>query len=318
MRSPARLLIVCLLVASCGGGTVQTTTTAATATSTSAAATTTTTAAPATTTTLATTDSAVLEFRRVVQAGTQFEVDWTGPDSEGDYVTIVAAGAPERTYQNYFYTADGPTGTLTAPTTAGVHEVRYLDGATGDTVASVPITVAGRMVTLEVPVEVDAGTEFEVSWDAIPADGDFLTIVPASSPVGTYASYFYTTEGSTGPLVAPMNEGEFEVRYVSGLDGATMAATPIEVAALEITIEAPAEVAPGSQFEVSWTGPNGPGDYLTIVPAGAADTVYLDYAYTSEGSTVTLTAPEEAGDYEVRYRTDRLAGVFASVEITVD
>ncbi|HKY48539.1 MAG TPA: hypothetical protein VJQ79_11210, partial [Acidimicrobiia bacterium] len=117
---------------------------------------------------------------------------------------------------------------------------------------------------------------------------------------------------------APMTDGEFEVRFVSGLDSATMAASTISVTPLEITLEAPPEVAAGSAFEVTWSGPNGPGDYLTIVPAGAADTTYLDYSYTIDGSPITLMAPSEPGPYEIRYRTDRLSGVFATIEITVE
>ena len=318
MRSRVRLLcVLLLLVAACGGGTAETTTSADSVTTTTDEATTTS-ESPETTTTLAATGDATFEFEDEVQAGTEFELTWTGPDNEGDYITIVPAGSPEGTFASYFNTADGSPGTLSAPTTFGDHEIRYIDGASSATVASTPIVVVGRVITLELPVEVAAGTEFEVSWEAIGAPGDYVTIVPAASPDGTYESYFDITDGATGTLVAPMEGGDFEIRYVSGLDSATMAASTITVSPLDITIEVPAEVAAGSDFEVTWTGPNGPGDYLTIVPADADEAAYLDYAYTTEGSPLTLTAPEEPGDYEVRYRTDRLGGVFATVEITVE
>ena len=318
MRSPTRLLILFLLLAAaCGGGTAQTSTTAAPATTTTTASTTTT-EADETTTTAASTGDATFEFEGDVQAGTVFEVTWTGPDNEDDYITIVPEGANEGTYHDYFYTAEGATGTLIAPTTVGDHEIRYVDGATSATVASAPMVIVGRVITLELPVQVAAGTEFEVSWEAIEGPGDYITIVPTASREGTYESYFNIADGSTGTLVAPMTDGEFEIRFVSGLDAATMAASTITVTPLEITLEAPPEVAAGSDFEVAWTGPNGPGDYVTIVPAGAADGVYLDYSYTTEGSPVTLTAPAEPGAYEIRYRSDRLAGVFATIEITVE
>jgi Ca-activated chloride channel family protein len=318
MRFPVRLLcVLVLLVAACGGGTAETTTSAGTVSTTTDEATTTS-ESPETTTTLAATGDATFEFEGDVEAGTEFEVAWTGPDNEGDYITIVPAGSREGTYADYFNTADGSPGILSAPTTFGDHEIRYIDGATSATVASVPIAVAGRVITLELPVTVAAGTEFEVSWEAIGAPGDYITIVPAASPDGSYESYFDITDGPTGTLVAPMAGGDFEIRYVSGLDSATMAASTITVTPLDITIEVPDAVAAGSDFEVTWTGPNGPGDYLTIVPVDADDAAYLDYAYTTEGSPLTLTAPEEPGDYEVRYRTDRLGGVFATAEITVE
>ncbi len=317
MRSSARLLIVVVLVVSaCGGGAAETTTTTAPSVTTISAATTTT-EADETSTTLPAEGDASFDFEGDVQAGTELEVSWTGPDNEGDYITIVEAGAPEGTYENYFYTADGSPGKLIAPTTAGDYEVRYLDGATGATVGSSSLSVAGREITFEFPVEVAAGTEFDVTWTAIEAPGDYISIVPAASPEGTYESYFYTAVGPTGTLVAPMAGGDFEIRFISGLDTATMAASSIVVTPLDITIEAPQEVAAGSEFEVTWTGPDGPGDYLTIVAAGADEAAYLDYVYTTEGSPISLEAPEEPGAYEIRYRTDRLGGVFASVPITV-
>lgn len=317
MRSPRLLIVFLLFAAACGGGTAETSTTAAT-TTTATTASTTTTEGPETTTSAAATGDATFEFEGDVQAGTQFEVTWTGPDNTGDYITIVPAGAPDGTYASYFDTGGGSPGTLSASTTAGDHEIRYIDGATSATVATVPIVVIGREITLELPVEVAAGTEFEVSWEAIGAPGDYITIVPAASREGTYESYFDITDGPTGALVAPMADGEFEIRYVSGLDSVTMAASTITVTPLDITLEAPPEVAAGSDFDVTWTGPDGPGDYVTIVAAGAAETAYLDYAYTTEGSPITLTAPAEPGAYEIRYRTDRLGGVFATIEITVE
>lgn len=50
-----------------------------------------------------------------------------------------------------------------------------------------------------------------------------------------------------------------------------------------------------------WTGPNGPGDYITIVQEGAPEGAYLSYANTAGGSPVTQTVPDSAGAYETRY-----------------
>jgi len=74
----------------------------------------------------------------------------------------------------------------------------------------------------------------------------------------------------------------------------------------------------GTEFSVSWTGPNGPSDYITIVPAGSAEGAYLDYAYTAAGNPVTLGAPAEPGDYEIWYASDHVSGTFASITIVVE
>ena len=102
--------------------------------------------------------------------------------------------------------------------------------------------------------------------------------------------------------------------------GSTEARRPISVTPFEITLDAPAEVNAGADFEVTWTGPNGPGDYITIVLAGSPEGAYLDYAYTTEGSPLTITAPDTAGTYEIWYASDRVANIstFESIAIVVN
>jgi len=317
-KNIVRVVSIVVVVTACGGGGSPTTTSEsvdATTTSTigEAAATT-----AASTSTIARAEGEVtLDFPGDVQAGTEFDVTWTGPDNQGDYITIVPVGAEEGTYESYFETREGTTGTIYAPTTAGEYEVRYVDGATSVTLASSLITLAGRSITLELPVTVVAGTQFQVTWEAIDASRDYVTIVPADADEGSYASYFYTNSGATGTLVAPIEEGDYEIRYVSGLDDTTVAAFSMPVTPLEITLDAPATVAAGSEFDVGWTGPNGPSDYLTVVPLGADPGAYTDYAYTSEGPLLTLIAPDEPGEYEIRYQSDRVPGVFFSAPLTV-
>jgi Ca-activated chloride channel family protein len=68
---------------------------------------------------------------------------------------------------------------------------------------------------------------------------------------------------------------------------------------------------------VTWTGPDGPGDYVTVVPAGSPEGTYLFYAYTANGSPATLTAPETPGNYEIWYASDRVEGTFKSIPIAV-
>ena len=62
-------------------------------------------------------------------------------------------------------------------------------------------------------------------------------------------------------------------------------------------------VAAGARFPVKWTGPDNPRDFITLVKAGTPDKRYERYAYTSKGSPLELTAPDEPGDYELRYLT---------------
>jgi len=135
---------------------------------------------------------------------------------------------------------------------------------------------------------------------------------------GSFGSYAYTNTGNPVELHAPVSPGDYELRYQSDRVKGVFARRPLEVLPAEILLDAPAEVAAGTRFEVQWKGPDGDKDYLTVVPAGAKPGAYLDYKYTRDGSSLTLRAPEESGAYEVRYQSDREKNVtFASRPIRV-
>ena len=263
------------------------------------------------------TGPATLSGPATVEGGKSFEVTWTGPNALGDYVTIVPAGAEKWTDESYFDTAVGNPGKLVAPTTAGPYALWYVSGPDDSILARVAITVTPFVGALTGPDSVVAGTQFEVGWNGPNGPGDYVTIVAKGTAGWTNESYFDTANANPGPLVAPITPGDFELWYVTGRDGKTMATKPIKVTPFTITLDAPDSVAKGSTFEVVWTGPNGPRDYITIVPAGSPVGTYANYAYTAQGSPATLTAPDTAGQYEVWYASDRVAGTFAKTPIDV-
>jgi Ca-activated chloride channel homolog len=299
---------VCL-VAACGGGGEATTTNAEV----------TTTATNATTSTTArSSETVTLDVPAEAGAGTEFTVVWTGPDNEGDYVAIAPAGADEGTYTSYFLTQFGATSSLLAPTGDGEYEVRYVDGESDATVHSVTITILPFTVELTPPETVAGGSEFEVAWSGPDGPGDYVTIVPVGSAEGFFESYFYTKDENPGVLVAPVIVDTYEVRYVSG-QNKTLGAVDVSVTQFVVTLEAPDEVGTGDSFEVTWTGPDGPGDYITIAPAGSVVGTYLDYKYVNGGNPLSLTAPPDPGDYEIRYVSERVPDViFEAIPLVVE
>ena len=253
-----------------------------------------------------------------VEAGADFEVAWTGPDNAGDYIAIVPVNATEWTNtDDYFSTSSGSPGDLTAPTTPGAYELAYFDGSSEEIVARASIEVTAFSGDLLAPDEVAGGTVFSVAWNGPDGSGDYITIQEVGAGAWNGEDYFDTSTGTPGDLVAPIKAGSYEIRYVSGTGAVIQATRPITVLELVATIDAPDEVSDGDQFDVAWTGPDGPGDYITIVPVGAEPRTYLSYFGTSVGSPGTLTAPDDPGEYELWYVTATQYGIFARTPITV-
>ena len=263
------------------------------------------------------TGPATLDAPATVEGGIQFTINWTGPAAPRDYITIVAKGAVKWTNEPYFNTTTASPGKLVAPTTAGDYELWYVSGADDSISARRPIIVTPFQGALAGPDSVQAGSPFEVTWNGPNGPNDYVTIVAAGAAKWTTESYFYTRASNPGPLVAPITPGAFELWYVTGSDGKTMARRPITVTPLVITLKAPPSVAKGSEIEVEWTGPNGPSDYITIVPLGSKDGTYLNYAYTANGSPARFKAPDTAGLYEIWYASDRVKGPLAKLPIQV-
>lgn len=247
------------------------------------------------------TGDATLDAPDEVEAGAAFEVAWTGPDNAGDFVTVVAAGTTAWSNQDYFNTHNGSPGELTAPLTAGEYEVWYVSNADDSVVARRPITITPFTGGLLGPDEVAGGTEFEVAWNGPDGSGDYITIVPVGAGVADYLSYDETSDGSPAHLIAPITAGAYELRYVTGTPRTVMLTRPITVLAVVASVDGPESVKVGEEFEVAWTGPNGPGDYITIVPAGSAAGAYLSYDEASDGSPSEIEAPDDPGDYELWY-----------------
>lgn len=66
-------------------------------------------------------------------------------------------------------------------------------------------------------------------------------------------------------------------------------------------LEAPDKVAAGSSIDVTWKGPDGKGDYLSVAEPGQEDHKYINYTYTSRGNPARLLMPDRPGVFELRY-----------------
>jgi|GEM_PF-481141 len=266
--------------------------------------------------------TATLAAPAEVAAGTRFDVVWDGPADEGDYLAIVPVGTREGTFAPVSAsTRDGSPATLIAPPEPGAYEVRYVFRREHRAIARVPVAVTPATARIDAPAEVATGDAFEVVWDGPGHVGDYLTIVPADARDGAFhlTSTAQARDGSPAKLTAPPEPGDYEVRYVLSQGHRALVTVPVEVVASAARLEVPPAVPAGEAIEVAWEGPANPGDYLTIVPAGARDGAFhlTGIAQASDGSPLTLYAPPSPGDYEVRYVLTQGNRMLVGVPITV-
>jgi hypothetical protein len=250
--------------------------------------------------------------------GGEITVTVTGNKNPRDFVSIVPKGRAEGKYGDYKY-ADKPGPLkLAVPTTPGEYEIRLLGGDTPyPTLARRPFRVESTTATLEAPSQVAAGANFEVRWTGPDNAGDYVGIGDADPKGRPYVAYAYTNAGNPIPLVAPDKPGAYELRYFLGNDDKVIASRPITIGSVTASVTAPASVAAGAKFTVSWTGPNNPRDFVTIVKAGAPERDYGPYSYTEAGATLELRAPDQTGQYEVRYLTGQTYATLGSAKLSV-
>ncbi|MEM7602695.1 MAG: hypothetical protein AAF357_14930, partial [Verrucomicrobiota bacterium] len=266
-------------------------------------------------------DPATITGPATVPAGSEFEVEWNGPNNKGDYLTIVEKETRDGVNGNYAYTRNGSPLTLTAPVKPGACEIRYLVSEGGKQVLGrVDIEVVPVDATLVAPAEVVAGSNIKVEWTGPDNKGDYITIVPKGTEAGKYNSYAYTGNGDPATIRALAEEGPAEIRYVTGQKGLTLASRDITVNKAEVLVSGPEFVDAGAPLTIDWVGPGNQGDFVTIVKRDADEGVYNSYAYpkNSDDGKLTITAVEDAGDdYEVRYTEAQRKKTLASYPISV-
>jgi len=82
-----------------------------------------------------------LEVPLVVEAGTRFEVAWSGTAGEGDFITVADVRSGPKKHLDWSYTDLGSPVTLAAPFEEGKYVVRYISGASDAILAHRPIEV---------------------------------------------------------------------------------------------------------------------------------------------------------------------------------
>lgn len=163
------------------------------------------------------------------------------------------------------------------------------------------VGAAEPSATLEAPASVAAGGSFKVKWTGPGAAQDFVSIDRPDAQDHTYGAYVYPSSGNPLTLKAPDEAGRYVLRYHLAGDYRVIATKPLEVSDVTATLELAPSSPVGTSVTVKWTGPNNAGDFIAIDKRDAPDRTYGPYAYTEKGSPATIAAPDQPGEYLVRY-----------------
>lgn len=235
-------------------------------------------------------------------AGVTIKVAWTGPNRQGDFISVAAKGEGPGSYETYQYTRRGNPVEIRLPVEPGAYELRYVLGRPYRVLASADYEVTRATATLSAVETALAGETVKVEFTGPPAgSGDYVTVTKPDDPDTKYMSYAYASRGSPAELRMPLEPGSYELRYVQA-NTKVLARRAITVAAAEATVSAKSEAIAGETLDVAFTGPPaGSGDFITVTEPGAPENKYMSYAYASRGSPAQIRMPLEPGEYEIRY-----------------
>ena len=253
-------------------------------------------------------------------AGSDIEIDWVGPNYQGDYIGIGRADADDsQRWENFIYTNEGRPNDLTVPATPGDYKITYFIGQDRTVLVETAISVVDVTANLTVPTEAVVGSTISVDWTGPNYQGDYIGIGKVGASGGQqWENFAYTNDGSPLDLVMPTEPGDYIVQYFVGQDRSSLTSTAITLTEVGASVVAPTEAVAGATIEVAWTGPNYPSDYIGIGKVGATSgEQWQNFEYTNVGNPLNLVMPTEPGDYLIQYFTAQDRSSITSVAITV-
>jgi von Willebrand factor type D domain len=261
--------------------------------------------------------AATLDAASEVPSGGKVSITWTGPGNAQDLITIADPDLPGSRQRAYSYAGRGNPVEVVVPDEPGTYELRYVQHQSRTILARRPLVVTAAAATLDAASDVQSGSKVSVTWTGPGNAQDLITLADPETPGNQQRDYSYVSRGNPAELTAPDAPGTYELRYVQHQSRTILARRPITVAAVAATLDADATVQSGGKLSVVWTGPDNLQDYISIATPDAAGNQQHSYSYTNRGSPAMLTAPDEPGQYEIRYVQHQSRNVLARRPITV-
>ena len=227
-----------------------------------------------------------------------------GPGGTADWVALYAAGAPNGSYQQWYYLngqqsppASGLTVAnivFTAPAGNGTYEVRlFADGGfTLLSQTSFTVSNAAPQISRDLP-SVAPGTIITASVANGPGNAtDWIALAPVGAAFGGYVDWRYLngqqtppgagSNSATVPFTAPNTPGTYELRFYANNSATLLAASSsftVSATAPSLTAQ-PLLVGPGGGIRVQVAnGPGNVGDWVGMYATGASFPNYQTYKY---------------------------------------
>lgn len=224
-----------------------------------------------------------------VQTGQEFTISWTQTLHRHNTVAIVPAGAQgsQGKTTDIYDQEKRIDRRITAPTTPGDFELRYMQG--NAVMARTPLKVVQATQSLTSRAMVLAGNNLEVAWGQQLSAEDTVALVPPGATSAKAAVSSGRAERTLRRrLRAPKEPGHFEVIYIAARSGQVLVRKPIEVVA-SMTAEQAAAARASTAGSVPAPAPS---DAPAIGQVSNAGHRYLD------GAGCYYQAPGAAFDSE--------------------
>ncbi len=279
-----------------------------------------------------------------VPAASEFQVEWSGQMTDGDFVTIVKAGLSKAftPFGGRPRLQQGVPMELVAPAEPGDYEIRYVlangyttyPGMQHAVQAVQPIQVLPVQADVSAPAEVVGGSMITVGLTPVPGQGwedDYVSLVEPGAQKFNRDSWGSLKKskdgGKTLQFQAPNIDGDYELVYFLAPGDKPLARKSVVVNRAEATVDAPDSVKAGVDFQVRFTGPRYRGDRIIVAPADVEDNAMwrwnANYGFgvkvgETEGTVRGgFKATKQPGEYVVRYVTGHQHQTLARDTLTV-
>ncbi len=259
-----------------------------------------------------------LDFSAEIKEGVVISVIWTGPNGSGDFLAIALPETAAADFLGYVRTSQGSPVEF-EPLTVGDYELRYIRAADLSILARKPLRIvpASAALVISAPKVATAGAQIEIEVSDPGQPADYVTIVAVGSPDDAFGTYARLRGKNKVTLDAPKEAGPYEIRQIraSGQIVLSRRALSVEPPAPQVELMALEAVDGANQFGIALSQPVTVQARLVIAIEGG-DALGDGWA-VGPGRIQRVTAPIDAGIYEIRLLDEKSGGVIASRPLEV-